>query len=83
MQHNYEQFVNTQNFVEFLKKLMDTDVSPYFPVIYKMMINMGDTNDYTTMLNILKNIYETGFNRSIKAHQKTLEQMGLKSNPKN
>lgn len=83
MNHSYEQFVNTQNFVEFTKKLLDTDVTPYFPILYKMMMSMNDQNDFQNLLNLLKNIYETGFNRSVKAHQQSLQQMGLKAQIKN
>lgn len=83
MEHSYEQFVNTQNLLEFVKKLMDEDAAKYFPLIYKIMLSMTDQNDVTSLLNLLKTIYETGFNRSVKAHQQTLQQMGLKAQIKN
>lgn len=83
MEYNYINFVNSQQVLSYLEKILGDDLKVYYPILYKVVGNMSNENEIQGFVSLVAKIYEVGFNKSVEAHKESLQRLGLIANVKN
>jgi hypothetical protein len=77
MEYNYINFVNSQQVLSYIEKILGDDLKVYYPLLYKVIGNLNGENEIQAFISFVAKIYEVGFNKSVEAHKESLEKLGL------
>lgn len=73
MEDGYNKFLFTQNLIEYVRQLLNQDVTGFYPTIYSMVSGAANEKDVENIVHFITKVYECGFNKSTEAHQAVLE----------
>jgi hypothetical protein len=82
MEYNYINFINSQQVLSYLEKILGDDLKIYYPILYKIVGNMSNESEIQGFISLIAKVYQIGFEKSVEAHKESLSKLGLIANIK-